>query len=85
MHWRGEKNHSIDTAYINAVNRVAFLYADQYPDSAFSILKDIPGQSEELGYYLGETDSYRILGNAHQTKGDFDSAFEILRTCLPAG
>ena len=72
----GRNNHSIDTAYINAVNRVAFLYADQYPDSAFAILKDIPAQSEELGYYRGETDSYNILGNALQTKGDFDSALQ---------
>ena len=72
----GRNNHSIDTAYINAVNRVAFLYADQYPDSAFAILKDIPAQSEEQGYYRGETDSYRILGNAQQTKGDFDSALQ---------
>jgi len=72
----GRNNHSIDTAYINAVNRVAFLYADQYPDSAFAILKDIPAQSEELGYYRGETESYNILGNALQTKGDFDSALQ---------
>ena len=72
----GRNNHSIDTAYINAVNRVAFLYADQYPDSAFIILKNIPAQSEKLGYYSGETDSYRILGNAQQTKGDFDSALQ---------
>ena len=72
----GRNNHNIDTAYINAVNRVAFLYADQYPDSAFAILKDIPAQSEELGYYRGETESYNILGNALQTKGDFDSALQ---------
>ena len=71
-----KNNHIIDTAYINAVNRVAFLYADQYPDSAFAILKDIPAQSEELGYYRGETESYNILGNALQTKGDFDSALQ---------
>ena len=69
-------NHIIDTAYINTVNQIAFFYADRYPDSAFAILKDIPGQSERLGYFHGETDSYKVLGNAFQTKGDFDKALE---------
>ena len=70
-------NHVIDTVYITAVNKVAFLYADQYHDSAFAILKDIPAQSGELAYYRGETESYTILGNAHQTKGNYDDAKEI--------
>ena len=69
-------NHVIDTAYINTVNQIAFFYADRYPDSAFAILKGIPGQSELLGYHYGETDSYNVLGNAFQTKGDFDKALE---------
>ena len=70
-------NHVINTADINAVNKVAFLYADQYPDSALEILKNIPAQSGELAYYRGETESYTILGNAHQTKGNYDDAKEI--------
>jgi signal transduction histidine kinase len=70
------EGHTIDTAYINSVNQVAFLYADRYPDSALAILKDIPAQSGAIGYYQGETDSYKILGNAQQTKGDFDKALE---------
>ncbi|MEJ7625239.1 MAG: tetratricopeptide repeat protein [Ferruginibacter sp.] len=70
------KDHTIDTAYINTINQVAFLYADRSPDSAFAILKDIPGKSAAIGYFTGETESYKILGNALQTKGDFDKALE---------
>jgi signal transduction histidine kinase/Tfp pilus assembly protein PilF len=66
----------VDTAYVNTMNQVAFLYADRYPDSALTILKDLPDQSVSIGYHEGETDSYKILGNALQTKGDFDKALE---------
>ncbi len=63
-----------DTAYINALNRVAFLYADRYPDSALQILDGIPERSKALSFRRGETDSYNVLGNAWQTKGNFDRA-----------
>ena len=65
-----------DTAYINTINQIAFVYADSYPDSAFEILKEIPGQSAAIGYYHGEINSYKILGNALQTKGEFDKALQ---------
>jgi two-component system, NtrC family, sensor kinase len=69
-------NHTADTSYINTINQIAFLYADSYPDSAFIILKELPDQSRSLGYFRGETDTYKIIGNAYQTKGNFDKALE---------
>ncbi len=66
-----------DTAYINTVNRIAFLYADRYPDSALQILAGIPERSKALSFRRGETDSYNVLGNAWQTKGNFDKALDF--------
>jgi len=66
-----------DTAYINTVNLIAFLYADLYPDSAFQILSGIPERSKALSFRKGETDSYNVLGNAWQTKGNFDKALDF--------
>ena len=65
-----------DTAYINMVNHLAFLYADRYPDSAMQILRGIPERSKALSFGRGETDSYNALGNAWQTKGDFGKALD---------
>lgn len=69
-------NHLKDTAYINAINNVAFIYADQYPDSALAILKGIPEKAEAIGYGLGQINAINNAGNAYQTKGDFDKALE---------
>ncbi len=66
-----------DTAYINTVNKIAFLYADRYPDSALQILSGIPERSNALEFRRGETDSYNVLGNAWQTKGNFDKALHF--------
>ena len=68
--------YQTDTAYINTVNKIAFLYADRHPDSAFYILDGIPEQCKAIGFSSGETDSYNILGNAWQTKGNFEKALE---------
>jgi len=66
-----------DTAYINTVNQIAFLYADRYPDSALQILSGIPERSNVMAFRRGETDSYNVLGNAWQTKGNFDKALDF--------
>ncbi len=72
-----QKNHLDDTAYINTLNQLGFLYADRYPDSAFLLLNGLPEQTKKMGYSRGEADSYNVLGNAWQTKGNFDKALEF--------
>ena len=71
-----KEGYQNDTSYINTINQIAFLYADRYPDSAFHLLTGLPEQSKAIGFRRGETDSYKILGNAWQTKGNFDKALE---------
>ena len=73
---RQKAGYQNDTAYINTVNKIAFLYADRHPDSAFYILDGIPEQCKAIGFSSGETDCYNILGNAWQTKGNFEKALE---------
>ncbi|MEO7445627.1 MAG: tetratricopeptide repeat protein [Ferruginibacter sp.] len=71
-----------DTAYINTVIKIAFIYADRYPDSVFSLLKEIPEQSKKINYSKGTIDAYSALGNAYQTKGNFDQAMEYYNRAL---
>ena len=63
-----------DTAYLNTVNQLGFIYADNYPDSAIKLLSGQPQRCNAAGFTVGEVDAYKILGNAYQTKGDFDTA-----------
>ncbi|TLV03894.1 tetratricopeptide repeat protein [Dyadobacter luticola] len=63
-----------DTAYLNVINQIAFLYADSYPDSALILLKTNVIGCQQASYQKGETDSYKITGNAYMTKGNFEEA-----------
>jgi signal transduction histidine kinase len=63
-----------DTAYVNTINQLAFLYANSYPDSALSLLDGKAAQSLKADYPLGATEAYKIMGNAWQTKGDFENS-----------
>ncbi|HXS57084.1 MAG TPA: tetratricopeptide repeat protein [Hanamia sp.] len=65
-----------DTAYTNAINQLAFFYADSYPDSALVLLAGQADQCRKAGYPLGETEAYKIMGNAYQTKGNFEKALD---------
>ena len=65
-----------DTTYINAVNQLAFLYADSYPDSALNLLKGQAEQCLKSGYVFGAAETYKIIGNAWQTKGNFEKALD---------
>ncbi len=69
-----QKNFVSDTAYLNTKNSLAFLYADQYPDSALLILPQIINECKAVNYKEGETEALKIFGNTYQTKGDFDKA-----------
>ena len=69
-----QPNHLNDTLYFSTINKLAFLYADSYPDSAISILKGVAEQCKNIAYQKGSVDTYGAYGNALQTKGNFDSA-----------
>jgi len=71
-----KENHQKDTVWINTVNQLAFIYADAYPDSALLLLKNHAAFCHEAGCLLGEIEVYKIIGNAWQTKGNFDFSLE---------
>jgi two-component system, NtrC family, sensor kinase len=68
------KNYRQDTAYANAINQLGFYYADNYPDSAIQLLTGHPEFCKTIGYKEGETEAYKIIGNAYVTKGDYEKA-----------
>ncbi|MCE6991056.1 tetratricopeptide repeat protein [Dyadobacter sp. CY323] len=68
------KDFRSDTAYLNVVNQIAFLYADSYPDSALKILKENTLDCERVDYKDGVADSYKITGTSYLTKGDYINA-----------
>ena len=63
-----------DTAYINTLVQISFIYADSNPDSALQILSGLEKSCRESGYQRGEADVYKVMGNAYQTKGNFEGA-----------
>jgi two-component system, NtrC family, sensor kinase len=73
------ENYRSDTTYLNVVNRIAFLYADSYPDSALTIIKTNITNCKSAGYGKGETDALKITGNAYMTKGDYATALNCYR------
>ena len=68
------QNYLQDTSYLNAVNQIAFFYADSYPDSALKMLNINTLNCQRAGYGKGEADGYKITGNAYRTKGDYTHA-----------
>ena len=68
------ENYVRDTAYLNVVNQIAFLYADSYPDSALKILKVNTLHCERAAFRTGEVDGYKITGTAYRTMGDYANA-----------
>lgn len=69
-----QANYKSDTAYINALNQLATIYADSYPDSALAFLPELIENCKNLHYISGEVYAYTNTGNAYQTKGDFEKA-----------
>lgn len=68
------KNYRQDTAFANTINQLGFYYADNYPDSAITLLTGHPELCKAIGYKEGETEAYKIIGNAYVTKGDYEKA-----------
>jgi signal transduction histidine kinase/Tfp pilus assembly protein PilF len=71
-----------DTAMINAMNGLAFLYADSYPDSALDMIEGVVDACRKSNYREGEADAYKILGNAWQTKGNMVQAMDWYQKAL---
>jgi signal transduction histidine kinase len=68
------KNYRKDTAFANTLNQLGYYYADNYPDSAILLLEGHPELCKAIGYKKGETEAYKIIGNAYVTKGDYEKA-----------
>ncbi|MFT5885108.1 MAG: two-component system NtrC family sensor kinase [Arcticibacterium sp.] len=75
-----QKGFLQDTAYFDLKNQLGLYYANNLPDSAFQLLKNVPKQLQSIKYKSGEVEVYRLIGISYQTKGDFEEArrnFEI--------
>jgi signal transduction histidine kinase len=79
---RQEGVAATDTGMINAMNRLAFLYADSYPDSVLGMIEGVVDACRQSGYREGEADAYKILGNAWQTKGNMVQAMDWYQKAL---
>lgn len=77
-----KKGYVTDTAYLNISNQIAFLYADSYPDSALTLAAANITHARQAGYPEGESDAYKITGNAYVTKGDYAKALEWYQKSL---
>ncbi len=71
-----KKGYQKDTAWLNTINQLAFLYADAYPDSALLLLKDHAAYCNNADYAAGEIEVYKNIGNAWQTKGSFELSLD---------
>ncbi|HOZ84977.1 MAG TPA: tetratricopeptide repeat protein [Niabella sp.] len=71
---KAQSGYLSDTSYLKSINNLAFYYADVLPDSAILLLKDHAGYCKKAGFKEGEVAVNSNLGNAYQTKGDFEKA-----------
>lgn len=67
-------NFEKDTQYLNVANKLAFEYAESYPDSALPLLRNQLNLCREAKFTKGEIEALKILGNLYQNKGDFTKA-----------
>ncbi len=72
--YKQQRNYLEDTAYLSIINKLAFIYADNYPDSAILLLNGHAAHCKAIGFIQGEVTAYKVLGNAFQTKGDFEKS-----------
>jgi len=71
-----KKDYRSDKDYLNTLSKIAFIYADSYPDSALLILPALTEDCRASGYSIGEVDAFNVYGNAYQTRGDFEKALD---------
>jgi signal transduction histidine kinase/tetratricopeptide (TPR) repeat protein len=75
-------NYKNDTAYLNTINSLCFYYADNYPDSAISLLQQNIQNCITAKYDLGLTGAYLNYGLAFSNKGDYKKADEYYEQAL---
>jgi two-component system NtrC family sensor kinase len=78
--YQQKANYLTDTAYLSAINQLGFIYADNYPDSAITLLNGQAEHCKSVGFLKGEFTAYKILGNAYQTKGSFAKSLQYYQT-----
>lgn len=78
--YKQKANYLKDTTYLSAINQLGFIYADNYPDSAITLLNGHPEHCKAIGYLKGEFTAYKVLGNAYQTKGSFAKSLQYYQT-----
>ncbi len=71
---RSKEGFQKDTLYLITVNKLAFEYAESYPDSALQLLLTQLTLCRRASYSKGEIEALKILGNLYQNKGDFTKA-----------
>ncbi len=71
-----QQDYLHDTAYAQALIDLAYIYSSSYPDSALLILAGHAERCRESGNREGEVDTYIIMGDAFQTKGNYEKALE---------
>ncbi len=67
-------NYLTDSNYLKTLNKLASNYSNSYPDTALFLLKDQVGNCKKAGYGYGEVAALSTMGNAWQTKGNFEKA-----------
>ncbi|HMO32675.1 MAG TPA: tetratricopeptide repeat protein [Lacibacter sp.] len=72
-------NYKKDTAWLKAVNNLAFSYAEKNPDSALQLLQQHDKWCREAGYHEGEASVYINTGVALYNKGDYAASIESLQ------
>jgi signal transduction histidine kinase/Tfp pilus assembly protein PilF len=71
------KDFESDTAYINALNALAFRFSYSNADSAILIASQAVALSKKVPYPFGEAEAYKNLGLTYNITGNYDSALVI--------
>ena len=68
------QTHKNDTDAVNAYIRLSAIISQNNYDSSLYFASQACKLAQEIGYAKGESDSYLRMGNAHNFKGQYDSA-----------
>jgi two-component system, sensor histidine kinase and response regulator len=66
-----QPNFTHDPAYVDTLDRLAYLFYGVSSDSAFYYGRSALEYSKRNGYVKGEAESWRILGNTYEMVGDY--------------
>jgi two-component system, NtrC family, sensor kinase len=82
MELQQKSNYQKDTAWINAVNWLAFSLAENYPDSALLLLQNHEGYCKAINYTAGEAAVNINMAVALYNKGEYDKSIGVLNKAL---